>query len=65
MPCIPPKFVLHGLSSKSKFLAIKGYLLSDLSSHILYIITVIYSLIENGCLDGLVMDCLTIGTVFR
>ena len=21
-PCIPPKFVLHGLSSKSKFLAI-------------------------------------------
>ncbi|MDG1364169.1 MAG: hypothetical protein P8Q54_11925 [Akkermansiaceae bacterium] len=21
-PCIPPKFVLHGLSSKSKFLAV-------------------------------------------
>ena len=23
-PCIPPKFVLHGLSSKSKFLAVMG-----------------------------------------
>ena len=23
-PCIPPKFVLHGLSSKSKFLAVEG-----------------------------------------
>ncbi len=23
-PCIPPKFVLHGLSSKSKFLAVEN-----------------------------------------
>jgi hypothetical protein len=23
-PCIPPKFVLHGLSSKSKFLAVSS-----------------------------------------
>jgi hypothetical protein len=24
-PCIPPKFVLHGLSARSKFLAVSGF----------------------------------------
>ena len=32
-PCIPPKFVLHGLSSKSKFLAVSQYTKPAASTH--------------------------------
>ena len=32
-PCIPPKFVLHGRSARSKFLAANGYLQNAFTIH--------------------------------